>query len=544
MNRTLLALALVLGGCATSPPQSPPCVSNEECAHGNVCFAEGCGDPLRGIVIEVSGNGIGGQYARDFAIDDGTLGAAQNLDFGEPLRLIGEFQRGSFYAEPVKLQAVGASELIPGVSRVYQALIEQPMGGAYQLALGAGRFRVTAIPVDAAVPPVTVREVVVRASFSAPQINFLFPTLEQAITLSGRLLKKVDTTRFPSLEVPLTATGTSMDVQAFDSETNEPLSQRFPVSSGQPGANGNFTMTLSPRVKDLKTVLLLATPRDATLPLPTKKFVLTTPLPAVVTLELGDTGAPLIVTGRAIDADQQPIANASVLLDGSVNGNGTFRSRLATTDATGAFTLDTLPGAGAMKLTVMPPPESLAAVTTFNVRSPASDGPLDPAVVKCDVRATLTGQVLNPDGAPAQGVVVRAIEQVGSSISRPLPLEGADTQTEADGRFSLRVDPATWRLEFSSSALPLASRLVVVSTIDANGNRVVSQELKAPVTLSRARSLTGVITGTNPVKGTAPVSWATVRVFRVTPGGSSSTVILMGTTVADERGRYSVNLPR
>lgn len=543
----LAALVLfVTGGCARSTELVPACVADAQCGGSAVCFAEGCGDPLTGLVIEVSGNGVGGQFSRDFAIDDGTLLAVKDLALGEPLRVLGEFQRDGFYSEPVRVLAVGASELVPGLSRVFETRVDQPVRGAFQMPIGAGRFRITAVPVDASVPPVVVRDVLVRSAFSAPAVNFAFPTLAQAVTLSGRLLKYVDTSKFPNVEVALTEPGAAMDLQAFDPLTRDPLSQRFPVSSGQAGANGNFTMTLSPRARALNEVLLIASPRDATQPMPTRQFTISTPLPTAVTLELGDTGAPLKVTGQAVDAAGLPLANAQVVLSGTVLGGGTFRSRVVLTDPQGTFALEALRAAEPQSLTILPPPQSRAAATTASVRLPDADGALLPGVVRCDDRITLRGQVLTPEGAPAIGIGVRADEQLAiSGPARPLPLEASGTTTDGLGEFALPLDPGTWRLEFTSGGLrPMASRLVVVtSTVDGSGAKVLTQTLAAPVSLARGRRVTGLVTGSTASSQVTPVPYATVRFFRVAPG-EASPAILLGTTVADEQGLYSITLPR
>lgn len=541
MRREYGLLLAVLWSCSTSPVARPPCVTNDECGAGNVCFAEGCGDPVRGLVIEVAGNGIGDQFTQDFAIDDGALGATQNLEFGEPLHVIGEFQRDRFYSDPVRLLAIGKSEVLPGVSRVFEARIDQPLRGTYQFDLGAGKYRVTALPADVSVPPVTITDVTVRAGFSPAVVNFAFPTVDQAITLSGRLLKKVDKTQTPAIEVPLTAEGTAMDLQAFDPVTGDPLSQRFPVSSGQAGSNGNFSITINPRARDLKSVLLTATPHSGTLPLPTKKFMVPTPLPTALTLELGDFGEPMSVSGRAVDPNGVPIANAAIVLEGSVGGGGTFRSKLETSDADGRFSVQTLPAATTFMLTVIPPPESGAAATMLPVGTPG--GPLSPSLIACDPRVTLTGQVLTPEGAPAGNVAVRAIEQSTGS-TRPLALNSSEVMTDAAGLFAIRLDPSTWRLEFSSGTLPMASRLVVVTPPQiVNGIKEMTQSLAAPIQLASARLVRGVVTGTNAKQVSAPIPFATLRFFKVSTD-QVPTAILLGTAIADQNGQYTINLPR
>jgi hypothetical protein len=551
----LAALLLVVTGCFSSAGLSrAACTSNEQCGTGQLCFAEGCGDPGTGIVVEVAGDGLASQFAQDFPIDDGTLGASHDFDLGAPLQIIGEFQRErtgnpdptnrTFYTDAVRLVATGVSTLVPGIARSFEQRIDAPVRGTYEMAVGAGTFSVVALPVDPSVPPITVSGVAVRAGLETPAVDFVFPSVDGAVTVSGQLLKTIDTSVVPAVQVALQV-GNAIDLQAYDPVTRDPLSQRFPVSSGQVGANGNFTITLNPTVRTLNSVLFVAMPRDATSITPTREFVVPTPLPATMTLQLGDFGAPVKVSGQAMSVRNEVIANAQVVLEGAVVGGGTFRSRVVSTDANGVFALDTLEGLDVMTLTIVPPSTSTSAVTTSKVRVPASDGPLD-GVLPCDDRVQLTGQLLKPDGTPAAGVAVRAVEQSlsATAVRRPLPLDPVDGVTGDDGSFSLRLDPATWRLDFRPGTLPLASRLVTVDNlIDSTGAKVMAQTLPSPVQLANGRTVSGTVLAQVGGKAGATVPFASVRFFRVKPVFGQASAILLGTTVADERGSYTITLP-
>ncbi len=239
--------AVVLLGCACANTGYLPtntCTTDLECPAQQLCFAEGCGDPGSDIVVEVSGAGLTNQFARDFTIANGTLGATYDFNLGAPLLVIGEFQRergGSpdptnraSYTDPIRLIANGFSELIPGTARSFEQRFDAPLRGTYQLLIGAGNFNVTAIPVDPSVPPVIASNIVVRSGQAPPVVNFVFPSVDGAVTLSGRLLKTIDTSTVPARETALTDANSAFDVQAFDPSTHLPLSQRFPASSGQP----------------------------------------------------------------------------------------------------------------------------------------------------------------------------------------------------------------------------------------------------------------------------------------------------------------------
>ncbi len=555
--RTLAFTALLLvSACAPfgAGRAAVACSSNDQCAAGQLCFAEGCGDPGSGIVVEVAGDGLASQFAQDFTIDDGTLGATHDFDLGAPLQIIGEFQRErtgnpdptnrTFYTDPVRLVATGVSSMVPGIARSFEQRVDMPVRGTYEMSVGAGTFSVVALPTDPSVPPVTVSGITVRAGLETPAVDFVFPSVDGAVTVSGQLLKTIDTSVVPAVQVALQV-GNAIDLQAFDPVTRDPLSQRFPVSSGQVGANGNFTITLNPAARSLNSVLFVAMPRDATSITPTREFVVPTPLPATLTLQLGDFGPAVKVSGQAMSVRNEPIANAQVVLEGTVAGGGTFRSRVVSTDANGVFALDTLQGQGPMTLTIVPPSTSTSAVTTSTVRVPASNGPLD-GVLPCDDRVSLTGRLLKPDGTPAARVAVRAVEQSLSStaLPRPLPLDPVEGLTGDDGSFSLRLDPATWRLDFLPGTLPLASRLITVDNqVDANGSRIMSQALPSPVQLAFGRTVSGTVLAQVGGKSGVTVPFASVRFFRVKPVSGQASAILLGTTVADERGAYSITLP-
>jgi hypothetical protein len=554
----LLGAALALAGCAAAPnTQVVACTSDAECGAGQLCFAEGCGDPGKGIVVELGGDPVGGLYARDVPIADGTLGKDRNFDLGSPLLVTGEFQREksgnidptnrTFYNEPVVLRAIGQSELIPGISRVFEQRFDRPERGRYTMNVGAGKFRLTAWPVDPSVPPASSDNVAVEPMMNAPDVTFAFPAVEGAVTLSGRLIKRLDATQVPNVEIALTQT--TMDLQAFDPSTKEALSQRFPVSSTAGSSQGDFTITLGPRAKELPAVLLVASPRDASsLPTPTKSFLIEAPFPNAVTLELGDFGDAVPLKGQVIDHAGQPVADAQVLLQGVVAGGGTYRSRVVMTDATGTWKVTTLVNAPdqALSLIVIPPPMSDSAVTRVAVKFDPVTGQLDKSTVTCDQRLTVSGLVVTPEGEPARNVGVRALEHVAnidSGAERPFPLDPVEVLTDDAGAFTLKLDPATWRFEFVSSDLPLASRLVTVrSQTDANGE-LVNQVALPTVSLAKGRTVSGVVTGTVSLTANAPVPYTTLRFFRVTAVEGRASAILLGSTVADDKGHYTVVLP-
>ena len=119
-----LTLVLVASGCGRPSAAPPICTSDAQCDSGQLCFAEGCGDPGKGIVVEVEGGALNGQFAHDFAVEAGKLSAVADFPIGPPLSISGEFQRErsassnpldrTSYTEAVVLRAVGESTLLPG----------------------------------------------------------------------------------------------------------------------------------------------------------------------------------------------------------------------------------------------------------------------------------------------------------------------------------------------------------------------------------------------------------------------------------------------
>ncbi len=554
---TALALALVAAGCASSRISAaslPTCENDAQCAAGQLCYAEGCGDPGKNVVVEVSGGSLTGQHARDFPIADGTLARSTDFNLGTALTVSGEFQRErteipnptnrAVYAETVLVRAVGESLLIPGIQRTYEARFDSPERGRFQMNVGAGRFELTALPADRSVPPLQVPDVEVHAQASSASITFAFPAADGAPIIAGQLAKALSSTLIPGQPVPLTMS--NVEVQLFDATTRQPLSQRFPVAS----TTGEFQIAASPEAVHRSALLLVAGPREVGTPAPTKSFLLATPLPSAVLLEYGDFGPAKAVTGRVVDAKGAPVAGAQVFLEGLVAGDGTFRSLIVETNGEGAFTLEALASrqTGSFTLSIAPPMNSPSAYTRKQVTVTIADGEatLSPDVVTLDERLLVRGRVLGPDGTPAQSVGVRAtIQEAASSAGeRTLPREPAQAVSDAEGAFELRLDPGVWRFEYyPGQSLPLASRLVTVNpTVDALGLPLPTFDLPT-VSLANGRRVTGEVTGVMGTRVGAPLPYAQLRFFRATWVEGRPSAILLGTAVADERGRYEIVLP-
>lgn len=567
-----LTLLVLTAGCSKSlNGAGRTCTSDEECTvPGQLCFAEGCGDPGKNIVVEVEGGAISGQFARDFPLVTGSLGANQDFEIGSPLSVTGEFQRDrssssnpldrTSYTDPVVVRAVGQSTLLPGITRTFEARFDKPERGSFEMKVGAGDFVVTAMPADRTMPP-AVNNVQVPGDGGTAAVTFVFPAVDGAPALTGQLIKKVDTTLLPPEPVLLSEAYTpgtvpTVDLQLLDVQTNQPLSQRFPIAS----TTGEFAITVSPEARNKTNIILVAAPREPGVAIPTKRFVLDAKLSAAVALEYGDFGDAADVQGTILDSLGAPIAGAQVVLEGTVVGDGTFRSRIVETDAMGVFKVSSLGSKsdGSFQLTVVPPRGSRAAYSQRNVSvkvgTPVGTltpvGELKPSQLTLDDRLIARGAVTRPgSSSPAGGVFVRATLQVQTTTStgdaRALPSEPAEGVTAEDGTFELPLDPGIWRFEYSpGELLPISSRLVTIKAAidDKTGLKLPTQDLN-PVELSWGRTVSGLVTGTMGMQTLQPVPYSQLRFFRVTTVEGRPASILLGMTIADDRGKYQVVLP-
>ena len=531
MTRAALLTLILLGaGCAYLPDGDPAqsrlvCRSDAECAEGQVCFADGCGDPGQNIVVEVTPNPKAGLHAQDFVVEN--LRPQQNLELFGAATLQGEVRREALvstpgaetvaYSSPVSLRVSGESLLIPGVTRRYEATLV-PDNGSYQLAVGSGSFTVTLLTADPQVPPV-VDSRRVEPGGTVP-LDFVLPAATSLVRLAGKVVRQ-----------GTVLVDADLEVQAVD-ESLRPLSQRVPVTRG----TGEFVLALSPSATARTHVLVQVTaPRTGEL-VPQKTFTVD-PRPGVTApLELGDYGEPVRVTGRVVGLDGRPVAGATVALRGQVGGGGTFHGPLATTGPEGRFTVDTLPAApgGTLSLVVVPPLGATAGLTVQPVEVPRT-GAVLPDVV-CPNRRLVRGTIHLPGSTHAAPGVRVAVEPVAEVPGWPRPPGGGEAlgTTGDNGDFQLRLDPAVYRVDFiPAENLPRVSLVVTVLP----GEDTAEQRL-ATFALQRGRTLRGRVT-----EGTRALPYASLRFYRaVTLEGRPSSVLL-AQTVSDHAGRYTALIP-
>ncbi len=508
------------------------CSNDTECGASQVCYVDGCGDPGENLAVEVVPQ-QGVSEAQDFLIPPGTLRPQQVLDLFPPSTLGGAVYRWDAegaqpYSGRVGLSVRGESALIPGLVRRYDTFSD-PVTGIYRTQVGAGDFTVTArAEEDPTIPPVQLGGVRVSPG-EALDLPVFFPSEGELVHLSGRIVRTL------ANQDPVQA---ALELQVLDTETREALSQRIAVSS-----TGDFTVSATYPASFASSVLLQVTPKDPTAQVPRRLF--TVPLPPETlteSLEFGAYGSPVPVRGRVLDSQGQPVAGASVSLEGQVTGGGTYRSQSSTTATDGTFQLQTLAGDPEvpMRLSILPPALSKSALTVLEAVVPYTGGDLKD--FRCLDRVAVNGMILRPDGStPASGVRVVATP-VAPVDEFPLPSLGAETRSDTEGMISLTLDPALYRLDLSPGEnLPRVSRFVAVRP------QTEVQSVALPLfVLSNGRTVNGRVTirsegGDGGQAQAAPN--ATVRFFRISPLEGKPSSLLLGETVSDGTGAFQVVIP-
>lgn len=553
---TAIAAAAFAAGCSFGPLVAPACVEDADCADGQICFPDGCGDPGKGLVVEVTANSRAGQHEQDFSIDDGTLRPTYDIELKAPMTLSGEVTRhpeeGStvdpVYLEPFTVRATGESAVIPGVNRSFQQSFTNPERGVYLMPIAAGRYTVTVTAADTSVPPVVRTGVKVENGVNASS-SATFTASNGTLDITGRLIKEL-APGVPPTEIALSQA--PMELEAYDPVGKRPLSQRTYTSSGLTGSIGDFVMTIDPAAKLMSSIQIIARPKLATALVPTKTFTLSKPYPLGLTLlEMGDFGTPLgSVKGAVVGTDGSPVGGAAVILEGMVGGGGTFRSQPALTDAaTGEFVVDLLPSPyeGSYKISIIPASKSSAGVLTAQTRAvakPGTDPVLEPARFICPDKVGVVGSVQRPDGKGAASMVVLTATPVKSVEGRPLPVDATEVVTDDSGRFSMTLDPAVYRLDFTPGEdMPRMTRYVTVQAPQGDAAGPASTVDLGEFTLSKGRKVTGTLRWGGGSGLTGAAGSAKLRFFRLTTIDGKAGATLLGEAVTDANGSYGVILP-
>jgi hypothetical protein len=247
---------------------------------------------------------------------------------------------------------------------------------------------------------------------------------------------------------------------------------------------------------------------------------------------VGDTAAPVVVSGQVLGPDGAPVPGASIFIQGTVMGGGTGNVGPAYSGDAGTFSLSTLPQAqaGSLELWIVPPPGSIAGLIRTPVNVPA--GAPVAGSWTCPARPVLSGGMLLPDAGPLAGALLRVDPVLALDPGTPLPPSGASGQTGEAGTFALRLDPGVYQLEVQpGGALPVLRRLVRVS---ATGLQL------EPVTLPTGRTLTARV-----FRVSTPVPQALLRIYRKdTLDDGTPRAVLLGQGISDDSGLVKVLLPQ
>ena len=520
LTRSLLLAGLwLLAGCNIFFEPSPPpgsCTKDQDCPYPQRCYVDGCGTLPADLLAEIITSGPTGVTSVDMPV--GTPIANMPLVLPDQQLLQLAVRRGSGpYPASVQLLASGESTLLPGVTRVAQTA-GAAANGVFNVGVSTGVFTVVVSPLDPAVPPALRTGVGMDAGVTPLTVDLL--PAAQVQTVTGTVLAAPGQPESPPPVVQLQA----LDGRPLSSRTVADAAGAFQLSFGAGALAGGGILQQSPGAPSPGTV---GPPKAAaTFPVPdTSRFG----QPFLV----GDTAAPVQVSGQVLGPDGTPVTGANVFVQGTVVGGGSGNVGPAYSGDAGTFVLETLPEGhpSALQLWIVPPPGSIAGLVRTPVAVP-SGGPVAGSWT-CPARAVLTGAVLLPDAGPVSRAALRLDPVLPLDPASPLPPAGVSGQTGEAGTFALRLDPGVYQLEVVPGArLPVLHQLV---RVPAGATQL------APMTVPTGRTLTARVLRD---AGT-PVSQALVRVYRrETLEDGTSRALLLGEAVSDESGVVRLLLPQ
>jgi len=505
--------ALLLAGCNLFVEPSPPpgsCTKDQDCPHSQLCYVDGCGTLPADLLAEVTTTAPTGATSVDLPLGPPVANMPVVIPDQQLLDLTVRRGAGGFPAS-VQLLAAGESTLIPGINRVSQTA-GAAANGAFKVGLSTGLYTLVVSPLDPTVPPATRTGVGMDAGVASLTIDLL--PAAQVQTVTGTVLAGPGQPE----PVPPTVQLLASDGRALSSRTRANPAGGFQLSFGIGTLGGGALLQVSPGPGALGAVAAFPVSDPARFGSP---FI------------VGDTAAPVEVTGQVLGPDGTPVAGASVFIQGTVVGGGTGHAGPAFSGDAGTFALSTLPQAssGALQLWIIPPPGSVAGLVRTPVEVPA--GSPVAGSWTCPTRAVLSGGALLPDAGPLIGAGLRADPVSPVDAVTPLPPVGASGQTGEAGTFVLRLDPGVYQLEVQpGGSLPALRRLV---RVPSSGTQL------APVTVPTGKTLTARI-----LREAGPlVQQALLRVYRVeTLDGGTPRAILVGQDVSDQNGVVRVLLPQ
>jgi len=251
------------------------------------------------------------------------------------------------------------------------------------------------------------------------------------------------------------------------------------------------------------------------------------------------------------------VSGAAVRVQTTIGTNelGTLEfARSGTTDANGVASLSLLPGSGNAPLsyainvtlpTNSPYASQCAKASDVAAGGSAVNSPSAPALTPTPIalvtRAILTGTVTDGHGYSVANVSVAATPgPTATGACTAMATSQSTTTTDANGRFTLPLDPGTYQLDFDppsgSSAPRFTEPVPFVVNISDSG------QLRHDVALPPG----GLVQGTAFVPGgSQPLSSATIRIFepRCTGAACTTPPWLRGQTVTDGNGNFQIVVP-
>jgi hypothetical protein len=298
--------------------------------------------------------------------------------------------------------------------------------GVFRVGLSTGVYTVVASPLDPAVPPAMQTGVGMDAGVTTLTLDLL--TAAQLQTVTGTVLAG------PGQPEPVPP-----QVQLLAPD-GRPLSARSTAD-----AAGGFQLTFGAGMLPAGAVLQV-TPGPGALGA-VATFPVSDPVRFGQPFVVGDTAAPVQVSGRLVGPDGTPVAGARVFIQGTVVGGGSGNVGPSFSDGNGGFSIQTLPQdrAGTLQLWVIPPAGSVAGLIRAPVDVP-SGAPVA-GTWTCPARPLLRGALLLPDAGPLAGAALRADPVLPVDAVTPLPPAGASGETGQAGTFALRSTrrSTSWR---------------------------------------------------------------------------------------------------
>jgi Carboxypeptidase regulatory-like domain len=332
---------------------------------------------------------------------------------------------------------------------------------------------------------------------------------------------------------PLASTFVARAFQSGSLVSNAPLT----------GPDGTFQLLLG-TLAPTGSVIVELTPQDQGGPDPWYTSAALAPGSNLGQIVLPTYSSPNVFKITVAAADENvPVGGALVQAQAIVGSNPAGTTDFlgtGTTAADGTVNLSLLPGtektALPYQLTVIPPASSIYATQCLPpvgvIAGGTAAAPASLLTVGLSRRPMLSGTVTTASGTPVANVAITATAGPGSTGS--CPAVSASGKADANGNFSLPLDPGTYQLDFDPPGGSSAPRLTQLAV-------AVPAPVPYNVTLPAAALIQGTVYGPDQT----PLPFATVRIFEIlctgqddcfgptrTPPG------LLAQTVSDGNGNF------